>query len=74
MKVLHRETMKEVATAIIAEDENIRVRNWKSALAMLWPELQIVGEAADGISAAKLLKSASPTLFSDVRMPGLSES
>ena len=23
MKVLHRETMKEVATAIIAEDENI---------------------------------------------------
>ena len=48
--------MKEVATAIIAEDENILRAELKSALAMLWPVLQIVGEAADGISAAKLLQ------------------
>ena len=40
---------------------------------MLWPELQIVGEAADGISAAKLLQECKPDFaFLDVRMPGLS--
>lgn len=65
--------MKEVATAIIAEDENILRAELKSALAMLWPELQIVGEAADGISAAKLLQECKPDFaFLDVRMPGLS--
>ena len=65
--------MKEVATAIIAEDENILRAELKSALAMLWPELQIVGEAADGISAAKLLQECRPDFaFLDVRMPGLS--
>ncbi len=65
--------MKEVATAIIAEDENILRAELKSALAMLWPELQIVGEAADGISAAKLLQERRPDFaFLDVRMPGLS--
>lgn len=73
MKVLHKDTMKEVATAIIAEDENILRAELKSALAMLWPELQIVGEAADGISAAKLLQECKPDFaFLDVRMPGLS--
>lgn len=65
--------MKEVATAIIAEDENILRAELKSALAMLWPELQIVGEAADGITAAKLLQECKPDFaFLDVRMPGLS--
>ncbi|HSY26484.1 MAG TPA: LytTR family DNA-binding domain-containing protein, partial [Burkholderiaceae bacterium] len=38
-----------------------------------WPELLIVGEAADGFGAAKILGDVAPDIaFLDVRMPGLS--
>ncbi|WMW80179.1 LytTR family DNA-binding domain-containing protein [Undibacterium cyanobacteriorum] len=65
--------MKSQATAIIAEDESILRAELKSALAALWPELQIVGEAGDGIMAASLLQECKPDFaILDVRMPGLS--
>lgn len=65
--------MKSQATAIIAEDESILRAELKSALAVLWPELQIVGEAGDGIMAASLLQECKPDFaILDVRMPGLS--
>ncbi len=61
------------ATAIIAEDELILRTELKTALAHAWPELEIIGEFGDGISAAQSLNQLKPDFaFLDVRMPGLS--
>ncbi len=60
-------------TAILAEDESLLRAELRQALAALWPELVIVGEAGDGIAAARLIDSAGPQIaFLDVRMPGMS--
>jgi DNA-binding LytR/AlgR family response regulator len=60
-------------TALLAEDEPLLRAELRAALASLWPQLQIVGEAGDGIEAARLLALAKPDiLFLDVRMPGMS--
>jgi DNA-binding LytR/AlgR family response regulator len=60
-------------TALLAEDEPVLRAELRAALARLWPQLQIVGEAADGIEAARLLGLTQPDiLFLDVRMPGMS--
>ncbi|MBI3283455.1 MAG: response regulator transcription factor [Burkholderiales bacterium] len=59
--------------ALLAEDEALLRAELKTALALLWPELQIVAEAADGVQAAQFLTQARPEIaFLDVRMPGLS--
>ncbi len=61
------------ASALLAEDEPLLRAELKSALAALWPELQIVAEAADGVTASQLLIATKPDIaFLDVRMPGLS--
>lgn len=61
------------ASALLAEDEPLLRAELKAALALLWPELQIVGEAADGIAASQMLMTLKPDIaFLDVRMPGLS--
>jgi DNA-binding LytR/AlgR family response regulator len=60
-------------TAMLAEDEALLRTELRTALLQLWPELQIVGEAADGFEAAKILGDVAPDIaFLDVRMPGLS--
>lgn len=59
--------------ALLAEDEAHLRDELKSALQLLWPELQIVAEAADGVAAAQALALHKPDIaFLDVRMPGLS--
>ncbi|MEO7493535.1 MAG: LytTR family DNA-binding domain-containing protein [Massilia sp.] len=59
-------------TAILAEDEALLRTQLRLALAQFWPELQIVGEAEDGIAAARLLEQCQPQIaFLDVRMPSL---
>ncbi|MES3022878.1 MAG: LytTR family DNA-binding domain-containing protein [Pseudomonadota bacterium] len=64
---------RSMPTALLAEDEPLLRAELRDALARLWPQLQIVGEAADGIEAARLLGLAKPDiLFLDVRMPGMS--
>lgn len=61
------------ASALLAEDEPLLRAELKAALALFWPELQIVGEAANGIAASQLLITQRPDIaFLDVRMPGLS--
>ncbi len=61
------------ASAILAEDEAVLRAELRQALAQLWPELEIIGEAADGMSAAKQISDLQPDVaFLDVRMPGLS--
>lgn len=58
-------------TAVVAEDEATLRQELIERLAQLWPELSIVGEAADGVQALRLLDEHRPdVLFLDIQMPG----
>jgi DNA-binding LytR/AlgR family response regulator len=60
-------------TAIIAEDETALREQLIEQLHALWPELQILAAAADGIEALRLLEQHRPDiLFLDIQMPGAS--
>ena len=61
------------ARAILAEDEPLLREELVELLARLWPELEIVAQAADGIAALQALASRAPDiLFLDINMPGMS--
>ncbi|MCE4556423.1 LytR/AlgR family response regulator transcription factor [Roseateles cellulosilyticus] len=58
-------------TAVVAEDEAALRGELVEQLDKLWPELSIVGEAADGLQALRLLDQQQPDiLFLDIEMPG----
>jgi DNA-binding LytR/AlgR family response regulator len=58
-------------TAVVAEDEATLRAELVELLGKLWPELSVVGEAADGIEALRLLDTHRPDiLFLDIEMPG----
>ena len=58
--------------AIIAEDEPLLREELGELLGQLWPELEIVAQAADGIAALRALQQHAPdVLFLEVQMPGL---
>ncbi len=58
--------------AMIAEDEPILRADLTSRLAALWPELKLVGAAANGIEALAMFDVHKPAiLFLDIEMPGL---
>jgi DNA-binding LytR/AlgR family response regulator len=58
-------------TAVVAEDEAALRGELVEQLSRLWPELAIVGEAADGLEALRLLDQHRPDiLFLDIEMPG----
>ena len=60
-------------TAIIAEDEPVLRAQLRGLLGAVWPELQIVATAEDGLQAARALQERAPdVLFLDIQMPGLS--
>ena len=60
-------------TAIIAEDETPQRQELRALLAELWPELNVVAECEDGLSALEALEEHCPQLaFLDIRMPGVS--
>jgi DNA-binding LytR/AlgR family response regulator len=60
-------------SAVIAEDEAILRAELRETLALIWPELEIVAEAEDGIAALRALAEHAPDiLFLDIQMPGLS--
>ncbi len=60
------------ATAIIAEDETALAQALRAALVKAWPELKIVGIAANGLEALALIEREAPQIaFLDIRMPGL---
>jgi DNA-binding LytR/AlgR family response regulator len=60
-------------TAVIAEDELPQRRELRALLAELWPELDVVAECEDGLSALDALREFEPrVLFLDIRMPGVS--
>lgn len=58
-------------TALVAEDEATLRHQLIEQLGQLWPELDIVGEATDGVQALRLLDERQPdVLFLDIQMPG----
>src|SRR5574337_1344632 len=58
--------------AVIADDERLMREQLRARLAEVWPELQIVAEARNGIEAVELVDKHRPDLvFLDIRMPGL---
>lgn len=60
------------ATALIADDEPLLSDYLKQRLTELWPELQIVAVARNGLEAAAALREHEPDVaFLDIKMPGL---
>lgn len=61
-----------VPTAIIAEDEPVLREQLRELLANVWPELNIVASAENGLQAIKALERYVPdVMFLDIQMPGL---
>lgn len=60
-----------MSTALIAEDEPLLARTLVRLLGEVWPELNIVAVAADGIAATELALQHTPdVMFLDIAMPG----
>ncbi len=58
--------------AVIADDERLLRDQLRARLGEVWPELEIVGEAKNGIEAVQLTEQLHPDLvFLDIRMPGM---
>ncbi len=58
--------------AVIADDERLMREQLRARLAEVWPELEIVAEARNGLEAVELVDQHRPDLvFLDIRMPGL---
>jgi DNA-binding LytR/AlgR family response regulator len=64
--------MTKPVTALIADDEEPMRMQLRARLAAVWPELQVVAEAANGVEAVALTKQHQPDIaFLDIRMPGM---
>ena len=58
--------------AVLADDERLMREQLRARLTEVWPELEIVAEAKNGLEAVELTKQHKPDLvFLDIRMPGL---
>jgi DNA-binding LytR/AlgR family response regulator len=58
--------------AVLADDERLMREQLRSRLTEVWPELDIVAEAKNGLEAVELTKEHKPDIvFLDIRMPGL---
>jgi len=58
--------------AVLADDERLMRDQLRARLAEVWPELQIVAEARNGVEAVELVEQHRPdVVFLDIRMPGL---
>ena len=60
------------ATALIADDEPHLAEHLRARLAVLWPGLEVLPLAANGIDALRALEEVEPAIaLLDIRMPGL---
>jgi len=58
--------------AVLADDERLMREQMRARLAEVWPELQIVAEAKNGLEAVQAVREHQPDIvFLDIRMPGL---
>jgi DNA-binding LytR/AlgR family response regulator len=63
--------VKKPATAVIAEDEPLLRAELRDMLNVVWPELEVCCEAADGLQAIEAFNRLAPDiLFLDIQMPG----
>jgi len=63
----------QLVTALIVDDEAPMRDQLRLRLRDVWPELVILGEAANGVDAVALAKAHQPDIvFLDIRMPGQS--
>ena len=61
------------AHALIADDELHLAEHLRARLRLLWPELEILPLAANGVDALRAINEEQPDVaFLDIRMPGLS--
>jgi DNA-binding LytR/AlgR family response regulator len=61
-----------VVRAVIADDERLMREQLRARLSEVWPELELVAEAKNGVEAVALVNQHRPELvFLDIRMPGL---
>jgi len=59
--------------ALIADDERLMRDQLRARLLEVWPELEVVAEARNGLEAVDLTRTHRPDLvFLDIRMPGMS--
>ena len=69
---MNEPTSAGAARAVIADDERLMREQLRARLAEVWPELQIVAEAKNGLEAVQLVEQHRPDIvFLDIRMPGL---
>ena len=58
--------------AVIADDERLMRDQLRTRLSQVWPELEIVAEAKNGLEAVQAVRDHQPdVIFLDIRMPGL---
>lgn len=59
-------------TAILADDERLMREQLRARLSEVWPELQVLAEARNGVEAVEAVREHRPDLaFLDIRMPGM---
>ena len=59
----------DLLTAVIADDEPLLRRHLNQALAEYWPELDIVGQAANGEQALEMIEQHQPqVVFLDLSL------
>ena len=72
MPMTHVNTPDRTVRALIADDERLMRDQLRARLTEVWPELQIVAEARNGLEAVELTAQHRPeVVFLDIRMPGL---
>ena len=64
--------MSKTPRAVIADDERLMRDQLRARLQQVWPELEIVAEAKNGLEAVQAVSEHVPdVIFLDIRMPGL---
>jgi DNA-binding LytR/AlgR family response regulator len=67
------ETLMSGPKAVIAEDEPVLRAQLRDALSVVWPDLTVSAEAADGVQALDAVATHAPdVVFLDIEMPGMS--
>ena len=64
--------MTKMPRAVIADDERLMREQLRTRLHQVWPDLEIVAEAKNGLEAVQAVNVHQPdVIFLDIRMPGL---